>query len=176
MIQSNKKKLEEKIKSHLKSSLFNMDNNIKRKGINFLLNINDTLSFVLKKLNPSEKEKSTKEKQKKDFEYSKINASEEIEKVINKMFIQHKGLINCLVQKNINEQNNLINNYINKLNDTFVKRKKDNNNLKNRDILGQIEKENLNILKENKKEFYRSMNKDFKNFIEEVEKKIKGIM
>jgi hypothetical protein len=146
MIQSNKKKLEEKIKSHLKSSLFNMDNNIKRKGINFLSNINDTLSFVLKKLNPSEEEKSKKEKQKKDIEYSKIKASEKIEKDINEMFIQHKGLINCLVQKNINEQNNLINNYINKLNDTFVKRKKDNNNLKNRDILGQIEKENLNIM------------------------------
>ena len=172
MILSNKKKLDEKIKSHLKSSLFNLDNNIKSKGINFLLNINDTLSFVLKKLNPSEEEK-----QKNDFKisYSKIDASKEIEKDINKRFIQHKGLINFVIQKNINDQNNLINNYINKLHETFVKRKKENENLKNRDILGQIEKEYLNILKENKKDFYRSMEKDFQNFIEEVKKIIKDI-
>ena len=172
MILSNKKKLDEKIKSHLKSSLFNLDNNIKSKGINFLLNINDTLSFVLKKLNPSEEEK-----QKNDFKisYSKIDASKEIEKDINKRFIQHKGLINFAIQKNINDQNNLINNYINKLHETFVKRKKENENLKNRDILGQIEKEYLNILKENKKDFYRSMEKDFQNFIEEVKKIIKDI-
>ena len=85
MILSNKKKLDEKIKSHLKSSLFNLDNNIKSKGINFLLNINDTLSFVLKKLNPSKEEK-----QKNDFKisYSKIDASKEIEKDINKRFIR----------------------------------------------------------------------------------------
>ena len=172
MILSNKKKLDEKIKSHLKSSLFNLDNNIKSKGINFLLNINDTLSFVLKKLNPSEEEK-----QKNDFKisYSKIDASKKIEKDINERFIQHKGLINFAIQKNINDQNNLINNYINKLHETFVKRKKENENLKNRDILGQIEKEYLNILKENKKDFYRSMEKDFQNFIEEVKTIIKDI-
>ena len=51
MIDSNMQKLREKIKSHIESSLFNMDNIIKTKGINFLLNINDTLSFVLDKLN-----------------------------------------------------------------------------------------------------------------------------
>ena len=166
MIQSNKKKLDEKIKSHLKSSLTNMDNIIKTKGINFLLNINDTISFVLDKLNSPKSN---------NFKYSKIQASTKNEKEINEMFEQHKALINITIDKNIEEQNILIIDYIKNINDIFNNRKKIYKNLQNRQILGQIENEHLDILKDIKKKFYQSMENDFKTFINEVKIKINDI-
>ena len=166
MIDSNMQKLREKIKSHIESSLFNMDNIIKTKGINFLLNINDTLSFVLDKLNsPAQK----------NLKYSKIDASKIIQEEINEMFVQHKALNEITINKNINDQNLLINNYITNIDQLFIKRKRENRNLPNKEILGQIERENLDILKENKKVFYQSMEADFKTFIDEVKIKIKNI-
>ena len=166
MIDSNMQKLREKIKSHIESSLFNMDNIIKTKGINFLLNINDTLSFVLDKLNSPARG---------NLKYSKIDASKIIQEEINEMFVQHKALNEITINKNINDQNLLINNYITNINQLFINRRRENKNLPNKEILGQIERENLDILKENKKGFYQSMEADFKTFIEEVKTKIKNI-
>ena len=137
MIDSNMQKLREKIKSHIESSLFNMDNIIKTKGINFLLNINDTLSFVLDKLNSPARG---------NLKYSKIDASKIIQEEINEMFVQHKALNEITINKNINDQNLLINNYITNIDQLFINRRRENKNLPNKEILGQIERENLDIL------------------------------
>ena len=111
----------EKIKSHIESSLFNMDNIIKTKGINFLLNINDTLSFVLDKLNSPARG---------NLKYSKIDASKIIQEEINEMFVQHKALNEITINKNINDQNLLINNYITNINQLFINRRRENKNYK----------------------------------------------
>lgn len=57
----------------------------------------------------------------------------------------------------------------------FINRKKENKNKSNKIILGQIENEKLDELKDKKKKFYQTLKKDFENFIKEIEKKMKNI-
>lgn len=165
-LNSNKTKLEETIIKHIKLSNENMKKNIENKGINFFKNINNTISFVLKKLDNPKKNK---------MKYSKIEQSEKRKNEIEKMFIQFKMLIdyefdNYIVKENIN-----INKYINEIDSLFLKRKKEKNDLSNKIVLGQIENDKIKELKENKKKFYNEMKDHFKIFINEVNSKIKTI-
>ena len=165
-IYSNQKELMMKIKQHIELSIQNMKKNIENKGINFFKNINNTISFVLKKLDNPKKNK---------MKYSKIEQSEKRKNEIEKMFIQFKMLSdydfdNYIVKENIN-----INKYINEIDSLFLKRKKEKNDLSNKIVLGQIENDKIKELKENKKKFYNEMKDHFKIFINEVNSKIKTI-
>ena len=166
LISSNKENLEKKIKQHILLALSNLKNTIELKGINFLRSINETISFVLDRLNSPMKNK---------LKYSKIEESENRKKEIEEMFSQFKILIEIAKSKFIGEQDQLINNYIREVSKIFINRKKENKNLSNKIILGQIENEKLDELKDKKKKFYQTLKKDFENFIKETEKKMKNI-
>ena len=166
LIDSNKNKLEQNIISHLKSSILIMQNIIKAKGINFLIHINDTISFILEKLDS---------KLKTTLNYEKVQQNENLKKEINDKFKKLKDLIFEAIEKNKAEQESMIDKYIREVNDLFVNRKRENMNLENKKILGQIERETLDKLKENKNIFYQSLEKKFKTFIEEIQEKISVI-
>ena len=166
LISSNKENLEKKIKQHILLALSNLKNTIELKGINFLRSINETISFVLDRLNSPMKNK---------LEYSKIEESENRKKEIEEMFTQFKLLIEIAKSKFIGEQDQLINNYIREVSKIFINRKKENENKSNKIILGQIENEKLDELKDKKKKFYQTLKQDFENFIKETEKKMKDI-
>ena len=166
LISSNKENLEKKIKQHILLAVSNLKNTIELKGINFLRSINETISFVLDRLNSPMKNK---------LKYSKIEESENRKKEIEEMFSQFKILIEIAKSKFIGEQDQLINNYIIGVSKIFINRKKENKNLSNKIILGQIENEKLDELKDKKKKFYQTLKKDFENFIKETEKKMKNI-
>ena len=166
LISSNKENLEKKIKQHILLAVSNLKNTIELKGINFLKSINETISFVLDRLNSPMKNK---------LKYSKIEESENRKKEIEEMFSQFKILIEIAKSKFIGEQDQLINNYIREVSKIFINRKKENKNLSNKIILGQIENEKLDELKDKKKKFYQTLKKDFENFIKEIEKKMKNI-
>ena len=166
LISSNKENLEKKIKQHILLAVSNLKNTIELKGINFLRSINETISFVLDRLNSPMKNK---------LKYSKIEESENRKKEIEEMFSQFKILIEIAKSKFIGEQDQLINNYIIGVSKIFINRKKENKNLSNKIILGQIENEKLDELKDKKKKFYQTLKKDFENFIKEIEKKMKNI-
>ena len=55
LIESNIKILEQKIKDHILLSIENMKKNIEDKGINFLKNINNTINYILKRLDKPKK-------------------------------------------------------------------------------------------------------------------------
>ena len=166
-IYSNKKQLELKIKDHILLSIENLEKNIENKGFNFLKNINNTISFVLQKLYNPKKNKS---------KYSKIEQSEKRKKEIEEIFTQFKIIIQYQFNNYISKEEENINKYIKEINDLFIeKRKKQNNKLSNKIILGQIEKEKIDELKNNKKKFYDKMKEDFQNFINQVNNKIKTI-
>ena len=166
LISSNKENLEKKIKQHILLAVSNLKNTIELKGINFLRSINETISFVLDRLNSPMKNK---------LKYSKIEESENRKKEIEEMFTQFKLLIDIAKSKFIGEQDQLINNYIREVSKIFINRKKENKNKSNKIILGQIENEKLDELKDKKKKFYQTLKKDFENFIKETEKKMKNI-
>ena len=166
LISSNKENLEKKIKQHILLAVSNLKNTIELKGINFLRSINETISFVLDRLNSPMKNK---------LEYSKIEESENRKKEIEEMFTQFKLLIEIAKSKFIGEQDQLINNYIREVSKIFINRKKENENKSNKIILGQIENEKLDELKDKKKKFYQTLKQDFENFIKETEKKMKDI-
>ena len=166
LISSNKENLEKKIKQHILLAVSNLKNTIELKGINFLRSINETISFVLDRLNSPMKNK---------LKYSKIEESENRKKEIEEMFSQFKILIEIAKSKFIGEQDQLINNYIIGVSKIFINRKKENKNKSNKIILGQIENEKLDELKDKKKKFYQTLKKDFENFIKEIEKKMKNI-
>ena len=166
LISSNKENLEKKIKQHILLAVSNLKNTIELKGINFLRSINETISFVLDRLNSPMKNK---------LEYSKIEESENRKKEIEEMFSQFKILIEIAKSKFIGEQDQLINNYIREVSKIFINRKKENENKSNKIILGQIENEKLDELKDKKKKFYQTLKQDFENFIKETEKKMKDI-
>ena len=166
LISSNKENLEKKIKQHILLAVSNLKNTIELKGINFLRSINETISFVLDRLNSPMKNK---------LKYSKIEESENRKKEIEEMFSQFKILIEFAKSKFIGEQDQLINNYIREVSKIFINRKKENKNKSNKIILGQIENEKLDELKDKKKKFYQTLKKDFENFIKEIEKKMKNI-
>ena len=166
LISSNKENLEKKIKQHILLAVSNLKNTIELKGINFLRSINETISFVLDRLNSPMKNK---------LKYSKIEESENRKKEIEEMFTQFKLLIEIAKSKFIGEQDQLINNYIREVSKIFINRKKENKNKSNKIILGQIENEKLDELKDKKKKFYQTLKKDFENFIKEIEKKMKDI-
>ena len=166
LLESNKNKLEEKIILHLKSSLIIMRNIIKVKGINFLLNINDTIRFILENLDNN---LQTNQKYKKIDEVKKIK-----EEIINK-FKKQKELIDNAFEKNKKEQELMINKYIEEVDGLFVNRKRNNMDLENRKVLGQIEQETLNKLKENKNIFYQELEGQFNKFIDEIKDKVSDI-
>ena len=166
LISSNKENLEKKIKQHILLAVSNLKNTIELKGINFLRSINETISFVLDRLNSPMKNK---------LKYSKIEESENRKQEVEDMFTQFKILIEIAKSKFIGEQDQLINNYIREVSKIFINRKKENKNLSNKIILGQIENEKLDELKDKKKKFYQTLKKDFENFIKETEKKMKNI-
>ena len=166
LISSNKENLEKKIKQHILLAVSNLKNTIELKGINFLRSINETISFVLDRLNSPMKNK---------LKYSKIEESENRKKEIEEMFSQFKILIEIAKSKFIGEQDQLINNYIREVSKIFINRKKENKNKSNKIILGQIENEKHDELKDKKKKFYQTLKKDFENFIKETEKKMKDI-
>ena len=166
LISSNKENLEKKIKQHILLAVSNLKNTIELKGINFLRSINETISFVLDRLNSPMKNK---------LKYSKIEESENRKKEIEEMFSQFKILIEIAKSKFIGEQDQLINNYIREVSKIFINRKKENKNKSNKIILGQIENEKLDELKDKKKKFYQTLKQDFENFIKETEKKMKDI-
>ena len=166
LISSNKENLEKKIKQHILLAVSNLKNTIELKGINFLRSINETISFVLDRLNSPMKNK---------LKYSKIEESENRKKEIEEMFSQFKILIEIAKSKFIGEQDQLINNYIIGVSKIFINRKKENKNKSNKIILGQIENEKLDELKDKKKKFYQTLKQDFENFIKETEKKMKDI-
>ena len=166
LISSNKENLEKKIKQHILLAVSNLKNTIELKGINFLRSINETISFVLDRLNSPMKNK---------LKYSKIEESENRKQEVEDMFTQFKILIDIAKSKFIGEQDQLINNYIIGVSKIFINRKKENKNKSNKIILGQIENEKLDELKDKKKKFYQTLKKDFENFIKETEKKMKDI-
>ena len=166
LISSNKENLEKKIKQHILLAVSNLKNTIELKGINFLRSINETISFVLDRLNSPMKNK---------LKYSKIEESENRKQEVEDMFTQFKILIEIAKSKFIGEQDQLINNYIREVSKIFINRKKENKNKSNKIILGQIENEKLDELKDKKKKFYQTLKQDFENFIKETEKKMKDI-
>ena len=143
-----------------------MEKNIENKGINFLKNINNTINFVLKRLDNPKKNK---------MKYSKIEQSEKRKKEIENIFIQFKGIIKYQFNYYLVKEDENINKYIKEINELFEKKIKEKNNLSNKIILGQIEKEKIDELKMNKKKFYDEMKEHFKMFINEVNKIIKII-
>ena len=165
-INSNKKLLEMKIIKHILLSIENVKKNIENKGINFIKNIHQTISFVLKKLD------NRKNNEMKD---SKVEKSEKNKKEIENIFSQFKEIINCEFINYLDKENQNINKYKDEIDQLFIQRKKENENLSNKMILGQIEKEKIVELKENKKKFYDEMKEHFKSTINEVNSIIKTI-
>jgi len=166
MIESNKQNLDKCIKAHILSAISNLKYSIEVKGINFLRGINNTLSFILDKLNSP---------MKKNLKFSKIEESENRKKEIEKMFEQFKILITFVISSYRREQDTIIDSYIKDINKLFNNKKNENTNISNKIILGRIENEQLDKLKESKRKFYQKMSKDFENFVEEVKLKIKDI-
>ena len=162
LISSNKENLEKKIKQHILLALSNLKNTIELKGINFLRSINETISFVLDRLNSPMKNK---------LKFSKIEESENRKKEIEEMFSQFKILIEIAKSKFIGEQDQLINNYIREVSKIFINRKKENKNKSNKIILGQIENEKLDELKDKKKKFYQTLKKILRISSKKLKKK-----
>ena len=166
LINSNKIILEQKIIKLILSSIMNLKKNIENKGINFLKNINNTINFVLKRLdNPKKFE----------MKYSKIEQSKKRQEEIKNIFNQFKGIIQFEFENYLNKEEKNINNYINKINELFEEKNKENNNSSNKEILGQIEKEKIAELKMNKKQFYAEMAEHFEKFTNEINRYIKII-
>ena len=166
LINSNIIELKQKILEHILLSIENLEKNIENKGMNFLKNINNTINFVLKRLDNPKKNK---------MKYSKIDQSEKREKEIQNIFLQFKGIIKYQFQNYIIKEEENINKYIKELYKLFEEKIKGNNNLSNKIILGQIEKEKIDELKKNRMHFYGEMKEHFKNFINEVNKMIKTL-
>ena len=166
MIESNKENLEKSIKSHMLLAISNLKNTIETKGINFISSINITINFILKKLNSPMKNK---------MKYSKIDESEKRKNEIEEMFEQFRGLIDIDVSNYLSKQENIIDNYIREANNIFINKRKQNKILSNKIILGEIENQILDNLKNEKKNFYDKTRKHFETFISEVQKKIKNI-
>ena len=165
MIESNKENLEKSIKSHMLLAISNLKNTIETKGINFISSINITINFILKKLNSPRNE----------MKYSKIDESEKRKNEIEEMFEQFRGLIDIDVSNYLSKQENIIDNYIREANHIFINKRKQNKILSNKIILGEIENQILDNLKNEKKNFYDKTRKHFETFISEVQKKIKNI-
>ena len=166
LINSNKIILEQKIIKLILSSIVNIKKNIENKGINFIKNINNTINFVLKKLDNPKKIQ---------MKYSKIEQSNKRQEEIKNIFNQFKGIIQFEFENYLNKEEKNINNYINKINELFEKKIKENNNSSNKEILGQIEKEKIAELKTNKKIFQIEMEDHFENFTNEINSYIKII-
>lgn len=166
LINSNIIKLEQKIIEHILLSIENMEKNIESKGFNFLKNINNTINFVLKRLDNPKKNK---------MKYSKIEQSEKRKKEIENIFNQFKGIIKYQFNNYLVKEDENINKYIKEIDKLFEVKIKEKNNLSNKIILGQIEKEKIDELKIHKKNFYEEMKDHFKNFINEVNRIIKII-
>ena len=166
MIESNKENLEKSIKSHMLLAISNLKNTIETKGINFISSINITINFILKKLNSPMRN---------EMKYSKIDESEKRKNEIEEMFEQFKGLIDIDVSNYLSKQENIIDNYIREANNIFINKRKQNKILSNKIILGEIENQILDNLKNEKKNFYDKTRKHFETFISEVQKKIKNI-
>lgn len=166
MIESNKENLEKSIKSHMLLAISNLKNTIETKGINFISSINITINFILKKLNSPMRNK---------MKYSKIDESEKRKNEIEEMFEQFRGLIDIDVSNYLRKQENIIDNYIREANNIFINKRKQNKILSNKIILGEIENQILDNLKNEKKNFYDKTRKHFETFISEVQKKIKNI-
>jgi len=166
IINSNIIELKQKFLEHILLSIENLEKNIENKGMNFLKNINNTINFVLKRLDNPKKTK---------MKYSKIDQSEKKKKEIQNIFVQFKGIIKYQFQNYIVKEDENINKYTKELNKLFEEKIKGNNNLSNKIILGQIEKEKIDELKKNKMHFYGEMKEHFKNFINEVNKMIKTL-
>ena len=164
LINSNIIELKQKILEHMLLSIENLEKNIENKGMNFLKNINNTINFVLKRLDNPKKTK---------MKYSKIEQSEKKKNEIQNIFVQFKGIIKYQFQNYIFKEDENINKYTKELDKLFEEKIKGNNNLSNKIILGQIEKEKIDELKKNKMHFYGEMKEHFKNFINEVNKMIK---
>ena len=107
------------------------------------------------------------------MKYSKIEQSEKKKNEIQNIFVQFKGIIKYQFQNYIFKEDENINKYTKELDKLFEEKIKGNNNLSNKIILGQIEKEKIDELKKNKMHFYGEMKEHFKNFINEVNKMIK---
>ena len=131
-----------------------------------MLNINDTIRFILENLDNN---LQTNQKYKKIDEVKKIK-----EEIINK-FKKQKELIDNAFEKNKKEQELMINKYIEEVDGLFVNRKRNNMDLENRKVLGQIEQETLNKLKENKNIFYQELEGQFNKFIDEIKDKVSDI-
>ena len=164
LINSNIIELKQKILEHMLLSIENLEKNIENKGMNFLKNINNTINCVLKRLDNPKKTK---------MKYSKIEQSEKKKNEIQNIFVQFKGIIKYQFQNYIFKEDENINKYTKELDKLFEEKIKGNNNLSNKIILGQIEKEKIDELKKNKMHFYGEMKEHFKNFINEVNKMIK---
>ena len=166
IINSNIIELKQKFLEHILLSIENLEKNIENKGMNFLKNINNTINFVLKRLDNPKKTK---------MKYSKIDQSEKKKKEIQNIFVQFKGIIKYQFQNYIVKEDENINKYTKELDKLFEEKIKGNNNLSNKILLGQIEKEKIDELKKNKMHFYGEMKEHFKNFINEVNKMIKTL-
>ena len=166
LINSNIINLEMKIIEHILLSIENMEKNIENKGINFLKNINNTINFILKKLDNPKKNK---------MKYPKIEQSEKRRNEIKNIFLQFKGIIKYQFNHYLVKEDENINKYIIELDKVFKEKNEENNNLSNKQILGQIEKEKIEELKKNKKTFYDEMKEHFNMLINEVNKLIKII-
>jgi hypothetical protein len=115
LINSNIKKLKQKIIEHILLSIENMKKNIENKGINFLKNINNTINFVLKRLdNPKKYE----------MKYSKIEQSNKIKEEIKNIFNQFKAIIQFQFENYLNKENKNIDEFNNEINDLFEKKNK----------------------------------------------------
>jgi hypothetical protein len=147
-------------------AISNLKNTIETKGINFISSINITINFILKKLNSPMRNK---------MKYSKIDESEKRKNEIEEMFEQFRGLIDIDVSNYLSKQENIIDNYIREANHIFINKRKQNKILSNKIILGEIENQILDNLKNEKKNFYDKTRKHFETFISEVQKKIKNI-
>lgn len=103
IINSNIIELKQKFLEHILLSIENLEKNIENKGMNFLKNINNTINFVLKRLDNPKKTK---------MKYSKIDQSEKKKKEIQNIFVQFKGIIKYQFQNYIVKEDENINKYI----------------------------------------------------------------
>lgn len=158
---SNIKNLKEKIKFHIESSISNVKNNIEQKGINFIRNINDTIRYILNRLEkPSVKiYKEPMDKREK----------------INKEFENFNSNIKTIYNNYLADQDNFINSYIRDIDNIFMNRQIGFQNVSNKTILGRIENEKIEEMQRQKYYFYKAMNDEFKRLVETINKIIREI-